>query len=104
MVNGLVYCGCRDGNVFCIDAASGAERWRFATTSSVDSSPRVVDNAVYIGTDDKRVLALDATTGKLIWQHPNPDGGVVSTPAIADGALYVGSDDHNLYALARRHR
>jgi outer membrane protein assembly factor BamB/serine/threonine protein kinase len=100
VVNGLVYCGCRDTNVYCLDAASGAERWRFTTTSSVDSSPRVVDNAVYIGTDDKRVLSLDATTGKLIWQHPNPSGGVVSTPAIADGVLYVGSDDHNLYALA----
>jgi Glucose dehydrogenase len=29
VVNGTVYTGCRDSNLYALDAATGKEKWRF---------------------------------------------------------------------------
>ena len=49
VVDGVVYVGSWDGQVYAIDAATGDERWRFQTSGYVSSSPAVVDGVVYIG-------------------------------------------------------
>ena len=42
-------CGFVAGTVHALDAATGAERWRYETDSYVSSSPAVVDGIVYVG-------------------------------------------------------
>ncbi len=57
-------------HVFCIDAASGDEVWRFKTAGQTESSPTVVNGKVYIGAGNDGVYCLDAKDGKKVWQYP----------------------------------
>ena len=61
VVHGVVYIGCRDNNLYAIDAATGNERWRFIGGDWFNSSPTVADGKVYIGCRDNNVYALDAS-------------------------------------------
>ena len=62
-----------DHKVYCLDAASGLERWSFFTGAAVRLAPTVVDGRVYAGSDDGYVYCLDAAGGELIWKfRPGP--------------------------------
>ena len=110
VVDGVVYVGSGDashvgkGNVYAIDAASGAQRWSFAAGDVVLSSPAVVDGVVYVGSgrvvgaSESNVYALDAASGEQRWAFLT-GGTVFASPVVVDGVVYVGSWDHNLYAL-----
>src|SRR5208283_256483 len=51
VVGDVVYVGSGDGNVYGLDASTGAILWSYATGSSVDSSPAVASGVVYVGTE-----------------------------------------------------
>src|ERR1700691_3556891 len=48
VADGVVYVGSNDGNVYALDAKTGANLWSF-TTGGGASSPAVVDGVVYVG-------------------------------------------------------
>lgn len=98
VVDGIIYIGSDDGNVYAIDAHSGKKKWAFPTGGSVVSSPVVVNGIVYVGSDDGNVYAIDAGSGQQKWIFPtgNP---VSSSPAVADGLVYIGTNDGNLYII-----
>ncbi|MWV39628.1 PQQ-binding-like beta-propeller repeat protein [Natrialba sp. INN-245] len=98
VVDGTVYIGSVDGNVYALDETDGSEQWRFGTDGSVNSSPAVANGTVYVGSDDGTIYALDATSGSEQWQFET-DGPVRPSPAVANGTVYVGSYDTNVYAL-----
>jgi outer membrane protein assembly factor BamB len=103
VVDGVVYVGSQDGNLYAIDAATGVQRWSFATLQWVKSSPTVVNGVVYVGgggytSGPSHVYAIDAATGLQRWSFATGDG-VESSPAVVDGVVYVGSGDGNLYAI-----
>ena len=98
VANGVVYVGSFDGNVYALNASTGALLWSYATGNAVDSSPAVANGVVYIGSSDNNVYALNASTGVLLWSHTT-GGAVESSPAVANGVVYVGSYDGNVYAL-----
>ena len=58
VVNGVVYVGCRDRNVYALNAANGAKVWNYTTGDAVDSSPAVANGVVYVGSGDYKVYAL----------------------------------------------
>jgi outer membrane protein assembly factor BamB len=97
VANGVVYVGSDDGNVYALDAKTGANLWSFATGGGA-SSPAVVDGVVYVGSDDDNLYALDAATGNELWSFAT-GSYVESSPAVANGIVYVGSDDDNVYAI-----
>jgi eukaryotic-like serine/threonine-protein kinase len=106
VVQGAVYFGSGDGNLYALDAASGALKWKFQTGDVVHSSPAYADGAVYFGSWDSFFYAVDAATGKEKWRfHGGKDPlihnqvGFQSSPAVVDGVVYVGCRDSNLYAL-----
>src|SRR5512137_600251 len=43
VVNGVVYAGSRDGKIYALDAATGAQKWNYSTGGQVDSSPAVAN-------------------------------------------------------------
>jgi len=98
VVDGKVYVGSEDHNVYCLNATSGAFIWNYTTGDMVDSSPAVADSKVYVGSIDGKVYCLNATSGAFIWNYTTGDG-VASSPAVADGKVYVGSYDYNVYCL-----
>ena len=108
VVNGKVYVGSNDKNLYCLDARSGRLVWNFTTGFRIKSSPAVVDGKVYIGPDDGYVYCLDAKNGSFIWKecaggyipaHFDAVSRLCSSPTVVGGRVYVGSLDTNVYCL-----
>lgn len=122
VVNGVAYVGSTDGNLYAIDAGSGAVKWKFETKSWEVSSPAVVSGVVYFLSYDSHLYALDAATGQVKWKFatggerryagthlhhlepaaeamPDPWDFYLSSPAVWNGAVYFGSSDGNVYSL-----
>ena len=106
VVNGFVYFGSGDGNLYALDAATGQLKWEFETDGVVHSSPAVFDGLVYFGSWDSYFYALDAVTGAQRWKfktgedkHNFNQVGIQASAAIADGVVYFGCRDAHLYAL-----
>jgi len=107
VVDGIVYFGSQDKNIYAIGAWSGKLIWKYPTLAPIESSPAVVNGRVYTGGDDGYVYCLDAYKGTLIWKRfvngdlPFTFGNLVlkSSPAVADGIVYVGSLDNYTYAI-----
>jgi outer membrane protein assembly factor BamB len=104
--NGAVYFGSGDGNVYALDAATGAEKWKFKTGDVVHASPAIADGTLFIGSWDSYFYALDAATGAGKWKFKtgeDPDThnqqGIQSSAAVMDGTVYFGCRDAHLYAL-----
>ena len=60
IVDGIVYFGSQDKNIYAVGAWSGNLLWSFATNAAVESSLAVVNGKVYTGGDDGNVYCLDA--------------------------------------------
>lgn len=98
IANGVLYVASKDGILYALDAASGAERWRFRVSEYVTrSSPAVIDGTVYIG-GGFGFYALDATTGAQRWSVPIRYAGQAS-PTVANGVVIVTSQEGWIYAL-----
>jgi len=104
--NGGVFFGSGDGNIYALDSASGALKWKFKTGDVVHASPAIADGTLFLGSWDSYFYALDAATGKEKWRFKtgeDPDihnqVGIQSSAAVVDGAVYFGCRDSNFYVL-----
>ena len=98
VVNGVVYFGSDDRQVYALNAATGEKIWNFPTGALTESSPAVVNGVVYIGANNNNLYALNANTGTKIWSF-TASNAITSSPAVLDGVVYFGSWDNNVYAL-----
>ncbi|MEU8109407.1 PQQ-binding-like beta-propeller repeat protein [Nonomuraea muscovyensis] len=90
-----VYAGSADGNVYALDAASGAVRWSHQTGGDV-SSTSVSGGAVYAHNSTGRIVSLDAASGRLRWsRRVAGSNGVV----LAEGTVYACGDNSEIVAL-----
>jgi outer membrane protein assembly factor BamB len=103
---GAVYFGSGDGNIYALNAASGAVNWKFKTGDVVHASPAIADGAVFIGSWDSYFYSIEASTGKPRWRFKtgeDPDThnqvGIQSSVAVVDGTVYFGCRDAHFYAL-----
>jgi outer membrane protein assembly factor BamB len=62
VANGVIYTGSYDGNVYALNATSGAKLWSYTTGFGVDSSPAVADGVVYIASYHGYVYALGGSS------------------------------------------
>jgi outer membrane protein assembly factor BamB len=122
IVNGVVFVGSNDGNLYALDEQTGAVKWTFASGGPIPSSPAVADGRVYFGSYDGTFYAVRVADGKLDWKFSNPGerryagkhlhGSLpvgetmpdpfdvyLSSPVVWEGAVYFGSGDGNIYAL-----
>jgi len=97
IVDGKVYVGSYDANVYCLNLSTGEQLWNYTTGDKIFSSPTIVDDRVYVGSYDTKVYCLNASTGSFIWSHIT--FWIYSSPTVADGRVYVGSGNHQLYCL-----
>jgi len=97
--NGGVYFGSSaDGQVYALDADTGALRWRFATAAPVRCAPTLAGGRVYVGSDDGRVYCLDAARGARVWTFEAAptgemllgNGRMISTWPVRTGVLVAG--------------
>ena len=97
LVNGVVYEGSFDTNIYALNADTGVLLWKYATQSWVNG-PAVSDDTVYATSWDGAIYALDARTGTLIWMY-TVGRAIEASPAVAEGLVYFVADDGHLHAL-----
>jgi hypothetical protein len=99
VVNGILYFGSADGNLYALDATYGTFKWSYATQGPIDySSPTAAGGIVYVGSSDHNVYALNATTGAFKWSYTT-GGPISSSPTVSGGTVYIASNDGSVYAL-----
>jgi len=109
VVDGTMYVSGNFGRVYAVDAASGAERWRYdpevdgqwgryACCDAVNRGVAVWQGRVYVGSLDGYLHAIDATTGRRIYKVDTlPERGpkhpytITGTPVVAGDVIVIGS-------------
>jgi outer membrane protein assembly factor BamB len=89
------------GDVYVLDRANGAERWRFSVGSPIESSPIVRDGVDYFGAWNGWLYALDLRTHRLRWSR-DLGAKITSSASIAGGTLYIGDYAGRVWALSAR--
>lgn len=98
--NNKVFIGSDDGNLYCLNARTGALYWKFTSNSSIQSSPTVVNGIVYFGSSTKKIYALDANTGTLKWQFTTTNSTLGrNCPTVSNGVLYMSGGGGEVMAL-----
>lgn len=104
VVDGVMYVSGWDGWLWCLDARSGQELWRYKHAIPYDTSlccgnvnrgVAVAKGKVFVVTLNAHVLALDAETGKVVWDSIYGDvrAGESATvaPLVVKDLVIVGS-------------
>ncbi|MBU4255720.1 MAG: PQQ-binding-like beta-propeller repeat protein [Thermoplasmatales archaeon] len=98
IVNGKVFIGGYDNNVYCLDENTGNIIWTYKANYLLFPSPAVADGKVFIGSRDTYLYCLAEETGNKIWDYKT-DGDIASSPAVVDGMVFFGSSDYKVYCL-----
>jgi len=104
IVDGLVFIGSSDENVYAIDLESGKKVWAYKTTDAVEASPCVVKGSVFVGSLDGFLYALNAENGSLKWKYETEGQipGAANWTLSPDGQqlwILVGSYDNKLHCV-----
>ena len=68
-LNGIVYCGCANGNVYALDANTGKLLWKNSPGGPMTTGCAVNKQVAVIGSLDCNLYAFEPTTGQLLWKH-----------------------------------
>jgi alcohol dehydrogenase (cytochrome c) len=103
VVNGVMYLTTAGSKVIALNAATGAQLWRYEptlTTAILCCGPNnrgvaVHADHVFVATLDDRLVALNQRDGTVAWQvqidDPSAGYGETSAPLIADGKVIIGT-------------
>lgn len=100
-----VYVYGRKGDLFALNASTGAQRWVVDLSASEYSAenrypaPAVVDGMIYAGTFDGALVALSTETGEIAWQRSVTTQSLIASPAVASGVLYVAIPEGSILAI-----
>lgn len=86
--DGMVIASTGFGELFALEASSGAVKWRQKLEAPVTSAPTIADGLIYVVTRDSRAWAITADTGRIKWEVP----GAPSPAVILGGAGAAISD------------
>ena len=104
VVDGRVFIGSDDENIYALALVDGKKLWNFKTEGPIESSPLVLQDRVYIGSSDGLLYALDAASGKLLWKHKTEDKILgapnwVKSPQGDATWILAGSYDYKLHCV-----
>jgi outer membrane protein assembly factor BamB len=99
-VDGAVYFGCRDSNLYALDARTGKQLWVLNFDGGwVSASPAVGHGKIYSGGgSDKRLRVVNAKTGEVLAQE-QVGMATFASPAIAGDEVYVAFFSPELRAI-----
>jgi outer membrane protein assembly factor BamB/predicted Ser/Thr protein kinase len=101
IVEGVLFIGAYDNNLYALDAKSGTFHWKYATEGGIPATPCVWKDRVFIGSEDRIMYAIESATGRIIWTCPT-EGRIRSSAQVEFEHVFFGSDDHHLYAVNAR--
>jgi len=96
--NGNLYFGATDGNLYCLNADTGAFQWAYQTRGAIRCPPVILDRTVYAGSDDNSLYAISEGTGDLLWKRQLRDDVAIGV-AIGSGMAVVSCMDGNMYGI-----
>ncbi|QIB75982.1 PQQ-binding-like beta-propeller repeat protein [Halogeometricum borinquense] len=101
VINGTLYVGTTDSNVYALDTATGEEQWTFQTGDEVTAAPAVAGETVVISSTDGNLYGVSIDDGTEQWCF---EAGIEigSSPTVVEGTAYVGSSgftDTGVYAV-----
>ena len=102
VVDGRVFFGSGDSNVYAVDLMSGEKVWAFPAGDIVEAPPLALNGTVYVGTSSGLFHAVDAATGKPKWSYQTGDKILASANWFAEGKrtnLLIGSYDYFLHCV-----
>ncbi len=92
--DGTLYISSTDGNLYAVNASTGAKVWT-ASPGVFPGSATVSGGLVYVETQTGNTFAYNVSNGALQWE--NGSAGYIGSPAVANGMVYVGGN--GLYAF-----
>jgi outer membrane protein assembly factor BamB/tRNA A-37 threonylcarbamoyl transferase component Bud32 len=98
VVEGIVYFGAYDNNLWALDAKQGRPIWKYATGGGIASSPAYAQGLIFIGSGDCHLHAVEAASGSARWTFKT-GGRIYSNPRPAAGQVFFGADDATFYAV-----
>ncbi|MDH7475368.1 MAG: serine/threonine-protein kinase [Anaerolineae bacterium] len=101
VVDGVLYVGAYDNNLWAIDAQKGEFIWKYPTEGGIASSPCVWKDLVLFGSEDRLLYAVFTHSGRIAWTCPTQDR-IRSSPRVAMEHVFFGSDDRHLYNVSAR--
>jgi outer membrane protein assembly factor BamB len=96
--DGLLYLADLSGFVYCFDAKTGKQHWKYDAFAAIWGSTFVADGKVYIGDEDGDIAVLKTGTKMELLHETNMGAAVYTTPVAKDGVIYVASRT-KLFAL-----
>ncbi len=105
VIDGTVYFGCENDQLFALSTRNGHIRWATTLGGPVKSAPAYHDGVLYVGDYGGYMNAVQASDGKLLWQTASlgqgfgTSGEFYSTPAVAFGRVYAGNNDDRVYSF-----
>ena len=103
VAEGRLTIGCDDGNVYCLDARTGAQLWTHPTGDVIEAPPLIHAGSVYVGSSTGDFHALALADGSARWKASTGDkilGGANWIEVAGETRIVVGSYDANLYCFA----
>jgi outer membrane protein assembly factor BamB len=96
--------GDREGVLAALDAATGDERWRYASDGAAFGSPIIAEFAgtrTLVTLTAQRLVGLDLGTGRLLWERPFKVAydTNATTPIVYNGTIIVSGHDAGTMAL-----
>ncbi|MHC4196134.1 MAG: outer membrane protein assembly factor BamB family protein, partial [Planctomycetota bacterium] len=102
IVEGVVYIGSNDANIYAINLESGEKRWGYRTEGAVEAACCVVDGVVFAGSEDGWLYAVEADGGKLKWKYKT-GAKILGAANWTEGAegkrIMVGSYDGSVHCV-----
>ena len=88
---GLLYIADLSGFVYCLDAKTGKQHWKYDAFAAIWGSTFVADGKVYIGDEDGDLAVLRTGKKMELLFEGNLGAAVYTTPVAQDGVIYVAS-------------
>ncbi len=99
MKDGLLYVGDVGGTIHCLDAATGAHRWKHETNAAIWGSLLLAGDRLYVGNEEGLMTVLRAGSRKELLAEIEMDAPLYSPPALIGDALYLATANR-LYLIA----
>lgn len=97
VVNGLVYVGSYDNDLYCLNAYTGLSQWEYSTGNSIVVPVAVSNGLVYIASTDGYIYCVNAYSGSQHWY--NQTYGGVYSPVVSNGLVYAPNDYEQMYCF-----
>lgn len=92
VVDGVLYLGSRNTQVYALDAATGCIHWVFDAVAGVRSAVTVEGEFAYFGDYESNVYAIDRRDGSLKWftqADDQPSGRINGNVVLHDGQVFA---------------